>query len=144
MATPLESWAAERVGTPFVEKGRTRAGYDCAGFLLAAYREVFGLELPTFTERYAGIQDRQGIARAIDEQRDLWRGVPAGHERPGDAILLRVYGLPIHVGLVLGRRRFAHVMEGLGVSVEEYGSIRWSKRVLGFYRPTALETQAWA
>ena len=107
MATPLESWAAERVGTPFVEKGRTRAGYDCAGFLLAAYREVFGLELPTFTERYAGIQDRQGIARAIDEQRDLWRGVPAGHERPGDAILLRVYGLPIHVGLVLGRRRFA-------------------------------------
>lgn len=144
MASPLESWAAERVGTPFVEKGRTREGYDCAGLMLAAYREVFGLELPPWTDRYRDLLDRDGIAALVNEQREAWRPILAGHERPGDTILLRIFGMPIHVGLVIAPGLFLHATESLGVCVEDYRSIMWRRRVLGFYRPQALEAMAWA
>jgi cell wall-associated NlpC family hydrolase len=144
MASMLEAWAAERIGAPFVVKGRTRAGYDCAGLLLDAYREVYGIELPTFTNRYEDLRDRAAIAAVINEQRDQWRPVIAGQERPGDAILLRIFGLPIHVGLVIARGQFLHAIEGLGVCLEDYRLIQWRRRVLGFYRPVALEAAAWA
>lgn len=138
----LHEWAAGIVGTPFRDKGRTRAGLDCAGLLVLGYAEVFGLALPPFTERYADVKDQDAIAAAINEQRGRWTPVEAGQEHPGDAILLRVHGLPIHVGLVIEPGRFLHAAEGLGVCVEDYRNVTWRRRVLGFYRPIGLEVPA--
>ena len=50
----LEQFAAEVVGipVPFMEQGRDRAGWDCWGVIVCAYREVYGIELPDLGEHY--------------------------------------------------------------------------------------------
>ena len=50
----LEQFAAEVVGipVPFKEQGRDRAGWDCWGIIVCAYREVYGIELPDLGEYY--------------------------------------------------------------------------------------------
>jgi cell wall-associated NlpC family hydrolase len=131
----IESWAAGIIGAPFVDKGRSRTGLDCYGTVWLWYLEGCGVELPSFTSEYASARAYADIVRVIRRQQLAWPRIKAGSEQPGDIILLRLRTRPIHVGLVWKSGHFIHATADLGVCSEEYGSLAWDQRVLGFYRP---------
>ncbi len=123
------------IGLPYAERGRTRAGLDCWGLVRLVYLETWGIKLPVYLEDDYAAADMARTSHLIDRHRQAgWSPVEAGTERTGDVILLRVMGLPCHVGLVAGKGRMLHVMGEQDVTCERYGSALWAKRVMGFYR----------
>lgn len=123
------------IGLPYAERGRTRAGLDCWGLVRLVYLETWGTLLPVYLEDDYAVADMARTSHLIDRHRQAcWSPVAAGAERVGDVILLRVMGLPCHVGLVAGSGRMLHVMGEQGVTCERYESALWAKRVMGFYR----------
>lgn len=133
----FEKW----VGLPFEAAARGPRAFDCWGLVRAVYEEKYGISLPSLDGRYHGIADQRALAGLVEEQRpEEWVPVPGGDERPGDAIVLRVAGLPTHLGLVVGQGWMLHTQASVGSVLEQYGRPRWRLRVEGFYRHRSLTT----
>ncbi len=128
-------WTADYVGLPFKAGGRDRTGLDCYGLFALVLREQFGKEIPAY-DGFGFNQgcDRAALAAFIEAHREDWTEVPPGEERPGDGILLRLLGHPIHVGVVIGKGWMLHVEDGIDACLERYDGPRWSRRVMGCYR----------
>jgi cell wall-associated NlpC family hydrolase len=125
----------EYVGIPFREHGRDRAGVDCWGVLWLTYREKFNIELPDYITQYDDTNDAVHLGGLIRRYLPIgWREISVGKEKPGDGILLRVCGQPMHIGVVIGNGRMLHVHKGINVVIESYKSAIWKNRVIGFYR----------
>ncbi|MBM3276935.1 MAG: C40 family peptidase [Candidatus Handelsmanbacteria bacterium] len=94
--------AQSYVGVPYQWGGKSRAGLDCSALTRAIYREAYGLEL-------------SGNSQQLYQ---LGSGVSAqGQLRPGDLVFFRIssQGPGIsHVGVYLGKNRFAHASPSLG------------------------------
>jgi cell wall-associated NlpC family hydrolase len=81
------------------------------------------------------MEDRDRVAQvAASEQARHWQAVAAGSEQLGDAILLRIVGRPIHVGVVIAPGRMLHTEQTTGAVIEGYTGRKWAQRVSGFYR----------
>lgn len=94
--------AQSYVGVPYQWGGSTRAGLDCSALTRAIYREAYGLELA------GNSQQLYELGSTISSQRQL---------RPGDLVFFRIssQGPGIsHVGVYLGKNRFAHASPSLG------------------------------
>jgi cell wall-associated NlpC family hydrolase len=63
-----------------------------------------------------------------------WSEVDPGQECPGDVLLLRLRGLPIHVGLLVAKGWMLHTREATGSVLERLDGLAWGRRVLGTYR----------
>lgn len=128
-------WWNKYVGLPFVAHGRDRNGCDCYGLVRLALMENFGITAPL----YLGYDDpnlKMHTANYIDTVKTEWFQVPT--EKPGDILLLRVAGVPCHVGLVIVPGQMLHVMEGIEASIESYNAPGWRRRIEGFYRHVEL------
>ena len=136
MAPPLLSdWVAGYIGIPFRPHGRDRDGCDCWGLLRLVLAEQFDTQIPAFHGMtWQPGDDRRALAAFMDEHRDIWSEVPAGQEQPGDGVLMRLMGHPIHCGIVVAPGWMLHVEGGADAAAEPYTDIRWNRRVLGFYR----------
>jgi len=120
------------IGIPFEEKGRSRDGVDCWGLVWLIYKELYDKSLPLYTDLYSDTKDRH-IGAVINEQLDdAWLRVD--NPQKGDIIILRMRGLPFHVGMVVDDKTMIHAEQDLGSVIENYKGLKWSKRVLGFYR----------
>jgi cell wall-associated NlpC family hydrolase len=136
----LPDWLAQYVGIPYATGGRDRAqGLDCWGLVCLVWRERFGLEEPPWAApAWAGKADNLAVAGFIAQERErAYDPVEAGQERLGDAVLIRMRGHPLHVGLVVAPGRMLHTHERTMSCIDTYTGLEWSKRVLGFYRPHA-------
>jgi cell wall-associated NlpC family hydrolase len=135
----LPDWVSAYVGLPFKEGGRNRDGLDCYGLLRLVINERFGGAVP----EYEGIAYRPGedsslLAALMDERIRLWRPIAIGEEKPGDGVLLRVMGRPIHVGVVVEAGYMLHIEKNCDSVLERFSTgSRWEKRLLGFYRHAA-------
>ncbi len=129
-------WAAGVVAgrIPFVPNGRTRDGLDCWGLACLGSLECFGRRLPEYLGEYSDVREFDRIDAAFRRHLPEWREVTKGEEVPGDLVLLRMRGRPIHVGFVVKRGLMVHTEKNVDVCVESYGSVGWKNRVLGFYR----------
>jgi len=133
----IAPWAAAYIGIPFRTGGSARAGCDCFGLMALAYREVFGITLPLYADQYDSVRDADRLARIVETNLPTtpWREVPAASMTPGDGLLFRVVGQPIHVGIAVGDGRFLHVLSSMTEScIERLASPRWHRRLLGVYR----------
>lgn len=98
------------------------------------YREEMGIEL----ESHGGVypddseKSRQAAAQAALRERERW--IKVTHPKPYDVLLLRVMGVPVHVGIVVDARSFLHVMKGTQSIIEPIYSAHWRKRIDGFFR----------
>jgi cell wall-associated NlpC family hydrolase len=127
------SWCADYVGIPFREHGRDRTGADCWGLVRIVYWDRYGIVLRDFgVSCYRTTKDSPTIARLCAEEARNWERVEDPME--GDVILLKVEGLPRHVGVVVSPGVMLHVEWGLESILEGYTTPMWARRVDSFYR----------
>jgi cell wall-associated NlpC family hydrolase len=122
------------VGIPYLDRGRSIVGCDCWGLLWLVYRELRGIELPSYADRYITASDRCAMARLISGELDHWVEVPAGQEMAFDGLLMREGAFPRHIGIVTGQGAALHVFDGETSRIERYGASRLANRIVGFYR----------
>lgn len=122
------------VGLPYLDKGRSIIGVDCWGLLWMVYRELRGIELPSYAERYVTGADRKAMARLIAGELDDWREVPAGKEKAFDGVLMREGRFPRHIGVVTQPGMLLHVEQGETSRIERYRSGILASRIVGFFR----------
>jgi len=123
------------IEVPFKEGGRDLSGWDCWGLCWYVARAEFGLELPVYSREYTTPLDYRALRHLINTERtQSWREVPLGKERPGDVLVIRLRGQPIHVGLVIGGGRMLHCEASVGSVVESYEGPLWRNRIMGVYR----------
>lgn len=125
------------IGLPYKENGRSTEGVDCWGLARLFYKHELGIELPSYTELYAGSYDPKVVA-AIDYYKDGWE--PVANPHPGDLCLFNILGEPAHIGVYIGDQRFIHSRDGLDSVIERLDNFSWKRRLLGFYRykPTSI------
>lgn len=131
----IATWAAAYVGIPFRSGGRDRSGCDCWGLLSLAYREVYGIQLPSFDDEYDRAGDRAVIEGLVAQHLPEMPWQPVAAVIPGDALLFNVAGQSVHVGVAVGDGRFLHVLSTLAAScVERLAAPGWHRRLVGAYR----------
>ena len=144
LGAPLErqapAWASPYSGLPFVSGGRTRDGVDCWGLVRLVYAEVFGIELPSYRDRYIDANRGPEVARLIEAERatGTWAPVQVCDTRLGDAVLLRTKGFAMHVGLLVARGEMLHVEAGIDAMIERLASPVWNRRTVGYFRLEAV------
>lgn len=122
------------VGIPYLDKGRSIVGLDCWGLLWIVFRELRGINLPSFAERYVTGSDRMAIARLIAGELDDWAAIPAGDEQAFDGVLMREGDFQRHIGIVTSPGMVLHVQSGETSRIERYRSGLLANRIAGFYR----------
>jgi len=122
------------VGLPFLDHGRSLVGLDCWGLVCLVYRELRGIELPSYAADYVSAADRAEIAALIAGELAPWQEVPAGEEMRFDGVLMREGKFPRHVGLVTQPGKLLHVDRGETSRIEPYRFGFLSHRIVKFYR----------
>ena len=132
-------WSAKYVGMKFLECGRDASGVDCWGLVCLVLRAERGIELPDYLDVYKSIAlERSQIATEIMRPRQEWQRVATQDAQPFDVLVVRMHGLPMHVGVVVEPGRFLHILKGgVDSTVERYDSIVWRNRIEGVYRHAA-------
>lgn len=129
----IPAWAEAYVGIPYRFGGSSRDGADCWGLARLALRERFGVDLPEVPHAEGGPAHLGAVAAAA-----LPMIATARVEAPlaGDLVLLRVFGHPCHVGLVVDEEGgyMLHTLGQHDSALERYTSARWAPRLEGFYR----------
>ncbi len=96
-------------GTPYRMGGTSRSGIDCSGFVMTAYRDLFGIPLP----------------RTTKAQMKVGYSVAQSQLQPGDLVFFRPPYKTRHVGIYLGRGEFAHASSSQGVMVSHLNNRYW-------------------
>lgn len=134
----LPAWAADYVGIPYKPGGKDRSGVDCWSLFAMVQREVFGVDVsdydgPLYTTR----RDAAAVGAAARAFAQRFVTIEAGDERTGDAVLLRILGVPMHIGVVVAPGHMLHTEEGCDAVVEDYRTPFWSPRIVAFHRAAA-------
>ena len=119
----------------FEEKGRGPLAFDCWGLLKWVYENDHPdkIILPGYEWCYEKTTDRDRLAKAIfDERQERWKQVESPREF--DAVLLRMRGVPMHVGIATKDCHMLHCSMGIGTTYEPFNGLRWKDKVMGFYR----------
>lgn len=133
----LPGWVGSYVGIPYVPGGRTRDGADCWGLYSLVMAEQFGMGLPPYEgPNWGSTASARAVAAAAKEYASQFQQIPMGEERLGDAILLRTYGLPVHLGMVVGQSLMLHAEEYHNSVIARYNSPQWASRIVSFHRWT--------
>lgn len=130
----MSKWAKDYVGIPFRFGGRDRRGLDCYGLVVLVYREQFGIELPDYLTHYGPEPTRHTLQRTYETalSQPCWQLTK--RPRTGDVVLLKVFGLPIHCGLVVGQHTMLNTRIDVASCLERLDGFQWRDRVVGYFR----------
>jgi cell wall-associated NlpC family hydrolase len=122
--------ARSYIGVPFRHQGRTRAGMDCAGLLLAVADDC-GIQYPR-NLAYAMLPD----LRLIDELLPQFCSPVDGPE-PGAVLRFNVAGRPQHLGLCGDHQTGLSVIHAnmtIGKVCEHRLDEKWRRRLVSCWR----------
>jgi cell wall-associated NlpC family hydrolase len=133
-------------GLHFKDHGRDWDGVDCYGLVCLIYQEEFGISLLQYHTEYVNTDDRTALAEILQTEsivQDGWESLSLQEDlKPYDIVVFRIYGQPLHCGVVIGPGHMIHCMDGHDVAVERYCTKLWSARVSGVYRHPAVGVPA--
>lgn len=118
---------------PFKDKGRDELGCDCWGLVCLIYKEQLGIDLPSYLECYETTKDKEVLGILIADERAAKWSEPETPE-PFDVIILKMRGVPMHVGLVTKSGHMIHCARGIGTVHEPFTSSKWKNNVIGYAR----------
>lgn len=105
-------WVERYVGLPFVEGGRIWPRLDCWGLVVNVMREVGGIELPQL--EWLNVSSLHAIRREVAASSKSWVEVPIAAAELLDVLVIKSFGLPIHVGIVVKPGYVLHTEEATG------------------------------
>ncbi|AOY88430.1 glycoside hydrolase [Marinobacter salinus] len=100
-------------GAPYEYGGTSAQGFDCSGFIMTAYREGLGKQLPRTTSQML----KDG------------RAIPPASVEPGDLVFFRIQDKEQHAGIYMGDDRFIHASSSVGVTLSELNGYYWRDRL---------------
>ncbi len=100
-------------GVPYQNGGSSRTGIDCSAFVVLAFRQHFGIELP----------------RTTDDLAAVGRPVAPAAVRPGDLLLFKTGWFTRHVGISVDQYRFIHASSSQGVVLSVLDEPYWNQRL---------------
>jgi len=132
MTPTVEHFVLKALTVPFEDRGRGWTGWDCWGLVRTAYRDILGVDLPSYATQYENTVDLFQLKTVIDRHRDGWQKVDK--PKSMDVALLTYGGRPVHVGLMIGSDYFLNAEKRVGTYLDRLSSVEWKKRVEGVYR----------
>jgi lipoprotein Spr len=116
----LDNYVHQWLKSPYKFGGMNKNGVDCSGFTLRVMGDVYHIKIP----------------RTAEDQYKDGRKVSDGRRRDGDLVFFRnVRGRGIdHVGVYLGKNKFAHASTKEGVIISDLAEEYYSKRYVGACR----------
>lgn len=132
MSAVAPEWCNVFRRIPYVDLGRSRDGVDCYGLVLLVNREQFGRSLPDYA--YRSSLDPSAVNATISTH------LPHDFRRveepvPGDLVMLQILGRPWHCGVYVAPGLMLHVIGHAVSGIDRLGSVRWHRRIRGYYRP---------
>lgn len=138
------AWAADYIGIPFVDRGRTLYGCDCWGLVRMVLRDMMDVTMPEYSVSEADHAQVQHEIVAAQASGDWTRVV---EERAYDIaeMTLPVYTqdgwqhLPLHVGVIVAPGWVLHTARATGSILETYKrDPSVMRRIRGFWRHKEL------
>lgn len=126
-------WWNSYIGIQFVDKGRGLTHGDCWNLVMQIYNIELGKILPGYEETYKTTMDKELIGVAMEAVR-ISDWVEVEKPKPFDVILLRMAGVPMHVGVVTKPGFMIHCSRDVNTVHERHDSIRWQNKIAGFFR----------
>lgn len=133
MNLELSRACSDYVGVPYVDHGRTPAGWDCYGLVYYLSRRYLHHGVPSYSLAYTNPDSAND---AFAEHCPEWHRVEVAAVDLGDVLVLNLQGLPIHCGLVIDEDTMLHCMRGRETVIERFTSPAWRRRIEGAYRWT--------
>jgi cell wall-associated NlpC family hydrolase len=129
----LPSWVSRYVGIPFVSGGRDGAGCDCYGLIRLVLLEEFGYRLPELTNSYDACCTAE-INPLFNQYLPLLSGERIVKAEAGAVAVIRVRGLPSHVGVFVDGEYILHTLRKIGAHCTRMGSGFLRGGLEGIYR----------
>jgi cell wall-associated NlpC family hydrolase len=132
----INDFITKALNVKFKNKGRDYSGWDCWAVPYLAYRDILGVELPSFIDDYINAGDDKASRRVIHDiilrQKQNWDLV----DKPQalDIVLFRIGDTQTHLGLMIDKSRFIHCEKKINTVIERIDSLKWKKRIEGIYR----------
>lgn len=132
----LDEFIIKALPVKFKDKGRDYSAWDCWAIPYRAYKDILGIELPSFTDDYVDAGNTKASRRVINDiilsQKLNWAKVI--DPKPLDVVLFRFGDTQTHLGLVIDKDRFIHCERKINTVIERLSSLKWERRIEGIYR----------
>lgn len=127
------AWTDNYIGIPFKRDGHDRNGIDCWRLVVLVYREMLGIQLPSYQGIFSNTSPSSllGAVKQMRIEREKW--IPVSCPDPFDVVTLRINGL-FHVGIAINRAEMLHIDEQTDSVIERFSGLLWKNRVEGFLR----------
>lgn len=128
------------VGIPFKDYGRDpvkNGGVDCYGLVSYILKNEFSINVNLY-EDLSYIEDNpqktaDNIIK-ISQNKTEWVDISLDEVKEGDVILMKLQGLPVHLGLALNNIEMIHVFQGANTVIENFRNHKWRHRIWGVKR----------
>ena len=126
----LQEFINKALSMRFKNKGRDYAGGDCWSIAYLAYRDILGIELPSFADDYVNAGDTKASRRVIRDlilaHRHHWNKVE--YPQALDVVLFRFGDTETHLGMMIDKRKFIHCERKINTVVERIDSAKWQNQ----------------
>lgn len=119
------------VGVPYVAKGRSPRGLDCAGLVIEVYRRL-GITIEDPAVDPAEYAVAAAVIDAVSKSRD-WVRIP----EPEVSCVVVIQQHPEfvqHLGVYVGGGLFLHAVAPIGVTTSSLHDSMYRDQIRGFYR----------
>lgn len=117
----FQEYSHDFIGLPYFS-------FDCYDVVKLFYLKFFEISLDHHS--YPDPMDKSNTSKIIASQKSKFEQVSTPEF--GDIVLLRVHGLPSHLGIYLWDDKFMHTTEKTGCIIDSLN--QWKQRVEGFYK----------
>ena len=110
--------------------GREYEGYNCFDLVKEFYEDQFEICLGQYWESNQPIPDRSTIESLIVSKKGNFKKVVKPEF--GDIVVIKLYGLECHIGVMVNHVQFLHSARGAGSHLSRID--KYEKLIAGFYR----------
>ena len=123
------------IGVPFKNRGRSiEEGFDCYGLVKEVFKR-YGYNIPEYDADY-NYDDMCRVNELIEGNvhNYPWREIS---EPKAPCLIAIRFGSPVgvvnHTAVYIGKGRFIHTRERIGVNIDRISSPAWRRVIVGFY-----------
>lgn len=110
--------------------GRDYGDYSCLDLVKEFYKDFFNLDVKNYYE--GDVPDRKKVESLIVTNRGDFVRVPDVERKFGDIVIIKLYGIECHIGVVVNTSQFLHSAKNIGSNMDRLE--RYSKLISGYYR----------